>query len=228
MQNDIAQFIQITLDLSQQRLGDEYYYPSISQCVVDAIFSIGVRYVSTRATVKRFSSYFSIPLLRDTTDLPEHDPFPISSLLAEYEKFGADYFAKSIFVNRQRTSAKNGILKAEAVRDYSAVLARHGLESIADVESVIGDKSFEAEVRNIKGQGSGISTDYFYMLSGSDNHIKADRRIISFVGRAHGCSIGATEARALLLEGFNELKEQYPHLTLRLLDYLIWSYEKEK
>lgn len=228
MQNEVALFIEDSLDLSQQLLGDEYYYPSISQCVVDAIFSIGVRYVTTRATVERFSSHFGIPLLRNTTYLPQPDPFPISSLLAEYQKSSPEHFAENIFVNRQRTSAKNGILKAAAVKDYSVALARHGVNSIADVQSIIGDKSFEANAQGVKGQGSGISTDYFYMLCGRDDSIKADRRIISFVSRAHGGSISAIEARKLLVNAFNELREKYPHLTLRLLDYLIWSYEKKR
>jgi hypothetical protein len=42
----VAEYASRLLALSDARLGNEYYYNSISFCVIDAVFSIGVRYGS--------------------------------------------------------------------------------------------------------------------------------------------------------------------------------------
>ena len=42
------------LPLAGARLSDEYYYDSLPQCVIDAVYSIGVNYKSTRNTVIRY------------------------------------------------------------------------------------------------------------------------------------------------------------------------------
>ena len=36
------------LNLDNVKLSDEYYYQSLSLCVIDHVFSIGVKYTSTR------------------------------------------------------------------------------------------------------------------------------------------------------------------------------------
>jgi hypothetical protein len=50
----IVNFCQAHLDLAHVNLDDAYYYQSLPSCVIDAVFSIGVRYTSTENTVRRF------------------------------------------------------------------------------------------------------------------------------------------------------------------------------
>ena len=41
-----------TLNLSSASLSSSYYYDSLPYCVIDAVFSIGVKYTSTQNVVK--------------------------------------------------------------------------------------------------------------------------------------------------------------------------------
>ncbi len=51
----ITAYCRTKLDLTQAILTDQAYsYYSLPLCVIDAVFSIGVRYSSTEATVRRF------------------------------------------------------------------------------------------------------------------------------------------------------------------------------
>ncbi len=42
------------LDLQNAKFNDEYYYNSLPFCVIDAVFSIGIRYTITRNVVINF------------------------------------------------------------------------------------------------------------------------------------------------------------------------------
>ena len=55
------------LNLSDAQLGAEYTYHSLSLCVIDAVFSIGVRYAGVQAVVQNYCDHFSLPLLRSDT-----------------------------------------------------------------------------------------------------------------------------------------------------------------
>ena len=43
------------LDLSSASLSASYYYDSLPYCVIDAVFSIGVKYTSTQNVVKNYT-----------------------------------------------------------------------------------------------------------------------------------------------------------------------------
>jgi hypothetical protein len=222
----VANHAEDCLDLSRAKLGDEYYYASISQCVVDAIFSISVRYSSTRNTVEKFSHFFGLNLKRSTQEPPQNDEMTITNLLNQYQRYTTEYFAENIYKNRQRTSVKNGVLKSYAVLKYCEVLQKYNVNTFADVPGIIGNDGFEREAKNVKGQGSGISTKYFYMLSGEENYIKPDRMISRFIMKAVGKKYGIEESQELIIEAHDYLKQKYKHLTPRLFDYLIWEYQK--
>jgi hypothetical protein len=57
MKNDIemaAAYADRVLPLATARLGDEYFYQSLPLCVIDAVFSIGVRYGGVQRVVARY------------------------------------------------------------------------------------------------------------------------------------------------------------------------------
>ena len=56
----VARSAMTLLPLEGATLGREYYYNSLSLCVIDAVFSIGVRYESVRAVVRRYCQRFQI------------------------------------------------------------------------------------------------------------------------------------------------------------------------
>ena len=70
--------------------------------------------------------------------------------------------------DRQRTSSRNGILKAEACELFACALWEGGIEDFNDL-SEARLANAEARVLAIRGQGSGLSFSYFKMLAGDDD-----------------------------------------------------------
>lgn len=218
------------LDVENTKLSDEYYYQSLPFCVIDAVFSIGANYTSTRNVVIRYCRHFNLQRIRDN-----RDDYPSKETQHSIDVFldnikGMDYhrLAQSLFQNRQRTSTKNGILKAEAVVRSAQVLKEYNVHYLNDVENVIDNDTFGSSIMSIPGQASGISLNYFYMLSGSDDFCKPDRFIRRFIEGVIGREVGKDEAEVLLTETHKQLEPRYPNLTLRLLDHTIWSYERQR
>ena len=218
------------LPLGTTSLSAEYYYDSLPQCVIDAVYSIGVRYTSTRQTVINYCNHAGITRLSTPSSIPS-DAHSIDDLLAKINSYPtiADC-AAYLFENKQKTSTTNGILKAEAVKSFATVLKDNGIQTLHDIRtaSPATIAKIESEIKNIPGQKSGISFSYFLMLSGDDSHMKIDRWLLRFVGDALGVANfnNVPQAYADLIAVCVELKKTYPHLTPRLLDHTIWSYMK--
>lgn len=222
----LAEYCQATLDISSAGLGDEYGYPSVPLCVIDAVFSIGVTYASTQNTVKKFCEYFDI---QQTSEAYPPEPayqLSVPELIRFYDEYGIDGMAEKVFQNRQRTSVRSGILKAEAVLRFSKALSKFGVKYLQDIQKVVGDLAFEEEIKQIPGQKSGISLRYFYMLAGEKNYIKPDRMILRFTEHVLGKPYGPEDTANLLIQACDLLAKDYPGLTPRKLDNLIWNYQR--
>ena len=131
-----------------------------------------------------------------------------------------------LFVNRQRTSSKSGILKAEAVWKFAGALKSHGIDHLQDVGEALPSAALERKIGLIPGQGSGISLQYFWMLAGSDELIKPDRMVLRFLEDSLGRPVGADEALSLVAGAVAQLRAQFPAMTPRLLDHKIWEYQR--
>ncbi len=218
------------LNLASASLSDEYYYDSLPQCIIDAIFSIGVRYTATRNTVIKYCNNTGITRLSTPLGTPS-DAHTVNDLLANITSYATiEDCADLLFENKQKTSTKNGILKAEAVKRFATVLQSNGIQTLSDIRTASSTtiSAIESGIKAIPGQKSGISFSYFLMLAGDDNHMKIDRWLLRFVGDALGVNnyIDVSQAYADLLVVCSELKKIYPDLTPRLLDHTIWSYMK--
>lgn len=225
---NIAAFCKTLLNLSNTRLSDEYYYNSLPFCVIDAVFSIGIRYTITRNVVCNFTNKLQIQRLRGHANpYPKIEgQFSNDSLLRIYEKFDINELTTDFFKSRNRTSPTNGILKSEAVYLFSKVLKDFDVNFLQDVSKIIGNEDFEHAIKKIPGQGSGISTQYFYMLAGDDNFIKADRMIIRFIKSCIQQEVSTKEAFDLITGANNLLSTAFPNLTPRILDHEIWKFQK--
>ena len=149
----------------------------------------------------------------------------ISDFLEAADKFTCDELATDIFKNSQRTSSTNGILKAKAVKQFAAALRKAGIERFADLEDEAKLELAEAFVKDVKGQSSGISFNYFRILVGH-NTVKADRMVCRFVACAAGLEhVAPTVAKRAVIDATALLKPEFPNLTTRLLDYEIWNYQ---
>jgi hypothetical protein len=86
----------------------------------------------------------------------------------------------------------------------------------------------ETIIRQIPGQKSGISFDYFRMLAGDDNLIKPDRMVQRFIARAIGEApdkVGPDRARGLLQGVVPELNARGSTWSPRTLDHEVWAYQ---
>jgi hypothetical protein len=213
------------LDLKAASLGPEYSYASLPLCVIDAVYSIGVRYSSTQRTVENWCLSQHPPwLIYRSVGAPEHSMDKFVELLAG-QNF--ETLAEHTFKNRQRTSSRGGILKAEAVYRFAKVLVDLRISAFGDTEDLARNQTAEERVRDIPGQGSGISFSYFFMLAGSPGFVKADRMICRFVARALKIpSVAPGVAQKLVVAASAELNAEVPSLTPRLLDHEIWKYQR--
>lgn len=226
----VADYCRAVLSLDDASLSDEYYYAHLPLCVIDAVFSIGVNYASTRNTVSRYcqaSGLQQTRLSRDTLP-PVEQQQSIEQMIALIEAHGPDHFAHHVVCNRQRTSTTNGILKAEAVLRFGRVLQQHGCRYLQDAAGMAADTTLEREVCAIPGQRSGLSFHYFLMLAGSDDLVKPDRMVTRFLTTVLQRSVTQREAQHLLPDVAAHLYPVYPHLTPRMLDYVIWSYQRTR
>jgi hypothetical protein len=144
----VAQAARSRLPLRDAALGDEHEYASLPLCVIDAVFSIGVKYASTKLVPPRWAAAQTPqwPVYRRAS-IVEHS---ISDFLGALNSSPSDDLATNIFRNRQRTSSTNGILKAEAVRQFAASLQRAGIERFADLENERKLGQAEGFVRQVR------------------------------------------------------------------------------
>jgi hypothetical protein len=225
----IAEACDRELPLQGARLGDEYLYQSLPLCVIDAVFSIGVRYQGVRNIVERYCSYFSLQKFRNPPEQvpPREQQEALSTLIAHFGTPSPEQFSRKIF-NKQRTSSRNGILKSEAVWRFAKVLNERGINFLQDIPQRVADSELESALRRVPGQASGISIRYFFMLAGSDELVKPDRWIGRFLERHLGYTPSAAEAQSLIAGACQKLRTKYPQLVPRLLDNVIWNYESKR
>ena len=216
------------LNLQNAQLSEEYYYSSLPLCVIDAVFSIGIRYSTTRQVVINFCERQEIKRLREYGSLypDKKQQLSVKEILNLYKSYSIHELANDFFKNRCRTSSRNGILKAEAVFLFSEVLYKYDINYFQDLPSLIGNIEFENSIKQIPGQKSGISTSYFYMLAGDEDSIEPDRMIMRFIESCIGKNTDIHKASRLLKEAHKTLKCDFPNLTLRQLDHEIWKYQK--
>ena len=225
----ISDYCRQVLDLNNARLEDEYFYQSLPICVIDSVYSIRARWEAVRQVVIRYCNYFNLQRIREYRALipPIESQESIGAFLQKIQEFGIETFANDIFQNRQRTSTRNGILKAKAILRFASVLEKYDVNYLQNVSYVIDNIAFENEIRQIPGQRSGITLKYFFMLSGSDNLIKPDTMILRFLSYILERLVTPEEAQICLTEATNRLILTYPNLTPRLLDQKIWRYQRD-
>lgn len=192
-------------------------YTSLALATIDSLWSIGVRYAGVRNVVARYRAYRS----RDGADAENDTPADLANVIDGAG--GPETFAE-IVENRQRTSSRGGILKAEAVKLAAGILIDAGMSSPAEVSSATPARL--AEVRShwtaIPGQGSGLSWDYFLMLSGRQG-VKADRMIRRFIADA----VKRGEQEISQVNAHQLVSDAAGHLGVSLsqLDFAIWRYQ---
>ncbi|WP_232334086.1 hypothetical protein [Rhodococcus sp. WB1] len=216
---DLANAV-LALDLMPR----EVRWTSLSLCILDAVWSIGARYHAVVVPlVRSFATEFGVasPTVRADSPLGP-DPLPLPTLA------GLDVESLVDKTNRQRTSTRGGILKAEAVLRHVAVFVEHGVTTLADAIELLSDSArladVDSAVRRIPGEGgSGIRRGYLWMLVGNDDLIKPDRMVLRWLGH-HGVDVGPEGAREIIAS----LAESLTATTGKLvtpweIDHAMWT-----
>ena len=194
---------------------------SLPICIMDAVFSIGIRYEQACKSWQKYQSFFGI--IDGRLGCKEHT---ISDFLNNVKMLnGVEAFRKKIGISKHRTSSRNGILKIEAVVQIAEILRINGIETIDDFRNYPNKQKLDSQILEIRGQSSGIMLKYLYMLAGSTDECKPDRWLLRFA-QSYYSSIKLEEISELLKKTVEELKPDYPSLTVRMLDNAIWQYMK--
>jgi hypothetical protein len=195
------------------------YPDSLALCLLDAIWSMGVKYGGVINVLDRYKSW----LTSAQRGSPDRSA---SQLIDDIDAVGGgDAFAELVN-NRGRTSTRNGILKAQAVRDAASNLVTVGIDSTIDLRTRSGDREVERAFKATRGQSSGISWHYLLILAGVED-IKADRMIRRFVAAAAVASTVTTADAYQAVHGaYCILTADAPGLTLRALDHAIWNSQR--
>lgn len=226
----IAEFCQNNFtNLKGAKLDREYYYAHLPLCVIDAVFSMGVKYESVRNVVTRIEGLFQKVIYREYGSEPINRTEQVS--ITDFQKKLAnrtpEELATQVYGNKQRTSSQNGILKAEAVNLFLEVLVKYEVNYFQDVAKLIGNGDFKKDIKRIPGQASGICLSYFFMLAGNDNLIKPDRMVEAFLEGIVGRKCTLAESQNLLVEASDWLRGQGYEMNPRLLDNVIWNYQRK-
>ena len=137
--------------------------------------------------------------------------------------------ANYVFRNRQRTSTRSGILKAEATFRFAKTLQHFGVETFADVLKSGLRYDLQQAIKAIPGQSSGLSYAYFLILAGNQDGVKADRMVTRFVANALGVRNVTPElAEELVRNASTVLRAEFPRLVPSSLDNKIWKYRRAR
>lgn len=216
------------LDLKSAKLGDEFYYDNLTFCLIDAVFSMGIRYKIVQNAITRYKNYIS----EKGFNFNEHK---ISDFKKIVDSFSCEENKKYLLVSeniltKNRTSPKNGILKTEACYRIAEIFINNHIETKEQFNSMSKNikESVKEEISNVKGQSSGIMLEYLYMLAGDDDICKPDRHLHKFVETATGEQEDNSTIQNLMKNVTDILKKDFPNLTVRLLDYEIWKFQKNQ
>jgi hypothetical protein len=212
--------VEFFADKKNYILPEEYSYSHLPLCVIDSVFSIGVKYEIVKNTINNFCRHNKID------KFSKSDELSTSFFLNLMEQESIKELTENIYKNRQRTSTRSGILKSEAVIKFLKVLQKYEVNKLSDVYKIISSKELEIDIKEIPGQKSGISLTYFFMLAGSDDLIKPDRMIIRFLENISGENVSLTDCQIILAEVAKKLETYGFDITPKKLDNLIWNYQR--
>lgn len=214
-------------ELAIKPRGDRWCH--LSLCVIDAVFSIGARYGSTWRAARRYADHAKLvpvtaPAEAVAAGAHTTTEESLSAFSSGVSGLPDDEFA-DLLGNRQRTSSRGGVLKAQAVREYAGVLAAHHVGTLGAVSGLLANtdrlKAVESDLARVRGHGAGVRVPYLWMLAGDDHHVKADRMVIAWTNRALGRPLHPTDASRLIIAAAAALG-----VTPWELDHAIWSRQR--
>lgn len=192
-------------------------YPnSLAMCVMDSIWSLSANYKRhVMPVLHRYASEKGVKNLQDVHDSPAE-----LVTFIESRPGGPSAFA-DLVRNHQRTSTRNGVLKAEAV--YEAAKLFQQSETSTPTQLLKNAETVEAAWRRLPGQCSSATGWRYLLLLAGAAEVKPDRMIIRFVERAVGRTPTPDQARDLVLAASERLA-----VDPAALDHAIWIHQRNE
>lgn len=196
-------------------------YNSAPLCALDSVFSIGVRYSSVVKVVNRF--------LKLCGNLPIDTDINTSEVLKIIGETPGEILADQNHLdNHQKTDTKAAaLLKADAFLRFLRVMRKYNIETCQDIADNVDNEDFKNCIKAIRGQTSGLTLEYLFILARIDTYVKVDRHIKHFVTQASGNEhLSKAEITALIRQTAEVMaKSTHPGMTARWLDHIIWRYD---
>lgn len=188
-------------------------YNSLSVCIIDCFYSLRAKYFSVTVPVveryvKSFMGNNKFKSNINCTDLIEQ----IDSV------GGYKNFAAKILHNRQKISRR---YKSDICYEVAQKLLQLNINSIDDFKNFNDIKKLEVALYSIKGVGA-AGVNYLFMLAGDPNRCKPDVHIHHCIKDACGKDVLDNDCQQLFLNAIKLLNIDYPQLTVRRLDGIIW------
>ncbi|WP_460359289.1 hypothetical protein [Mycobacterium sp. ZZG] len=203
----------------------ERRWVSLSFAITDAVWSISADYdaVVVPLVRKNLAAEFGVdqPTMPATDPIGD-DPLPVTALTElNVEELTA-------LTNRQRTSTRGGILKADAVLRYARIFTDHGVVTMRDAVELFDDTArfdaLDSALRSVPGEGGeGVRRGYLWMLIGKDDLIKPDRMVLRWLDH-HGVTADPSRARRIVEHLIPEVTRELGRLVSDWeIDHAMWN-----
>lgn len=191
-------------------------YQSLSVCLIDCVYSLRAQYYTmTLPVVDRYVNKYMNGERYASGDT-------ISMLLDHFDSAGGPRnFADEVLMNHQKLGGKSQIPKEQICYQLAKYLHYLHIDTIEDFQSFESQELLEIVIRAVKGIGD-AGVNYLFMLAGDTARCKPDVHIHSCIRDACGEDISNEECQELFTDAVHLLNEQFPLLTVRDLDGIIW------
>ena len=210
------------VEYCRKKYGDElgvadersYCYNSLPICIVDCVYSLRARYSSvTVPIVERYADEF---LGGDKTSTNETDN--LTNFIKNLTIPSLENFADNIAKNHQILGR---VPKEKVCLDIAETLRNFGIETLGDFQNYPSRGRLADAIKSVKGMGD-AGVNYLFMLTGDDIKSKPDVHIHRCVAEACGEDVSDAESLRIVEESASILKKEFPLLTVRKLDGVIW------
>lgn len=188
-------------------------YQSLPICIVDCVYSLRTQYYRvTVPIVERYAAYY---LNGDKFSADD----TISRFVSNLERDGLHFFADDVVKNHQFLG---GVPKAEVCYRLAQYLECLNIETIEDFQNFKSQELLNIVICAVKGIGD-AGANYLFMLAGDENRCKPDVHIHHCIADACGSDVSNEECQIIFTEAVKKLRKQYPYLTVRKLDGVVWK-----
>ena len=140
---------------------------------------------------------------------------------------GPEEFMGKILKNNQKGGGKKSIPKEQICYQLAQYLSYLHIDTMEDFKNYEHQDFLETVIRTVPGIGE-AGVQYLFMLVGDENRCKPDVWIHRSIEKGCGQDISDEDCQILFKETVEELKKEYPSLTVRGLDGIIWYNDRKK